>query len=295
MFKKKKISQGLRSLLLMAACVILLIPGAVTVQAKTAVISQKTAYMAKGDTLQLKMKNTTKKVTWSTSNKKVAAISSKGKVTAKKVGKATITARIAGNKVGTCKITVEKKTVNRARKLRNYVLNYGKYDSDSKRYYIEKYKGTKYEKNTFRIYASKKNKIMSFYSLKSQDSFSYSSEVKINLISGSSATKKGSWSGSHVDSDEPSEKTFKGKITTAFTDMGKGFSLTYAAENDDPVSGGSDSIHKITDKDLLDEYTIDWVGDIDTLFKDLNGWMKTIKKLNKYGITMNTIGFSKLG
>lgn len=50
---------------------------------------------------------TNKKVTWKSSNKKVAAVSSKGMVTAKKTGKATITATVDGKKV-TCKVTVKK-------------------------------------------------------------------------------------------------------------------------------------------------------------------------------------------
>ncbi len=61
--------------------------------------------LAVGESTTLKMNGTSKKVTWSTSNKKVATVS-KGKVTAKKKGTANITAKI-GNKKYTCKVTVE--------------------------------------------------------------------------------------------------------------------------------------------------------------------------------------------
>lgn len=61
-----------------------------------------------GKTVTLKVKGTRKKVKWSSSNKKVASVSSKGKVKAKKAGKATITAKI-GKKKYKCKITVMKK------------------------------------------------------------------------------------------------------------------------------------------------------------------------------------------
>lgn len=44
-------------------------------------------------------------VTWSTSNSEIASVSTTGKVTAKKVGSVTITAR-AGGKSGTCSVTV---------------------------------------------------------------------------------------------------------------------------------------------------------------------------------------------
>lgn len=62
-----------------------------------------------GKTTTLKVTGTSKKVTWSTSNSKVATVS-KGKVTGKKAGTATITAK-AGTKKLTCKVTVKKKTV----------------------------------------------------------------------------------------------------------------------------------------------------------------------------------------
>ena len=50
----------------------------------------------------------TGKLTWTSSNTKVAVVSSKGKITAKKVGKATITVTTANGKKARCKITVKK-------------------------------------------------------------------------------------------------------------------------------------------------------------------------------------------
>lgn len=69
-------------------------------------ISKKNVTLYTGKSTTLKMKNTKKKVKWSTSNKKVATVTQKGKVTAKKAGKATITAKI-GKKKYTCKVTVK--------------------------------------------------------------------------------------------------------------------------------------------------------------------------------------------
>ena len=57
-------------------------------------------------TTTLKVKGTSKKVTWSSSNKKVAKVSKKGKVTAVKAGKAKITAKVASKKL-ICKVTVK--------------------------------------------------------------------------------------------------------------------------------------------------------------------------------------------
>ena len=55
---------------------------------------------------------TNKNVTWSSSNKAVATVDSKGLVKAVKAGTATITVKTAdGGKTATCKITVEAATV----------------------------------------------------------------------------------------------------------------------------------------------------------------------------------------
>lgn len=57
------------------------------------------------DTYTLSVGKTAKKVTWKSSNKKVAKVTSKGKVTAVGYGAATITAK-TGNKTYKCKVTV---------------------------------------------------------------------------------------------------------------------------------------------------------------------------------------------
>lgn len=60
-------------------------------------------------TYTLKVKGTSKKVKWSSSKKTVATVTSKGKVTAKKAGKAVISAKVAG-KTYKCTITVTNDT-----------------------------------------------------------------------------------------------------------------------------------------------------------------------------------------
>lgn len=89
-------------------------PFAVTASAaakKTPVLSakKKTVYY-KGSTT-LKVKNYTKKVKWSTSNKKVAKVNSKGKVTAVGLGTCTITAKVGSKKLK-CKVTVKECNVS---------------------------------------------------------------------------------------------------------------------------------------------------------------------------------------
>lgn len=66
-----------------------------------------------GSSFQLKVKGKVSRktvVTWKSSNKKIAVVSQKGKVTGKKVGKAQITVTVGGNnKKAVCKVTVQKK------------------------------------------------------------------------------------------------------------------------------------------------------------------------------------------
>lgn len=79
----------------------------VEIQAKAKIklnVTKKT--LDKNKTYTIKVLNTKKKVKWSSSNKNVATVSSKGKVTAKKAGTATISAKVDG-KILKCKITVK--------------------------------------------------------------------------------------------------------------------------------------------------------------------------------------------
>lgn len=67
-------------------------------------ISKKSVITNKGKTVRLKVKGTSKKVRWSSSNKKVATVK-KGRVKAKNTGKVTITAKV-GKKKLRCKVRV---------------------------------------------------------------------------------------------------------------------------------------------------------------------------------------------
>lgn len=63
--------------------------------------------MEKGDMITLKLKGKHGKVSWRSSNKKVAVVSSKGKVIAKKKGKAVVSAA-ANGKTYKCRVTVKR-------------------------------------------------------------------------------------------------------------------------------------------------------------------------------------------
>lgn len=71
-------------------------------------LNKKKVTLRVGESTLLKVKGTKKKVVWKSSKKKVATVSKKGNVTAKKAGNAKITAKTAGKKL-VCKVTVRKK------------------------------------------------------------------------------------------------------------------------------------------------------------------------------------------
>lgn len=92
-------------------------PSATSEAAKTTTkkmaINKKKATLDVGGTLKLKVNNLKKgqKVKWSSNKKKIAAVTSKGKVTAKKAGKTVITAKV-GKKKLKCTVTVRDKKSN---------------------------------------------------------------------------------------------------------------------------------------------------------------------------------------
>ncbi|MDF2905892.1 MAG: Ig protein [Herbinix sp.] len=95
------------TLILTAAPVLIPIQGAnVVALAATISISNKSITLEVGQTKTLKISGTSKKITWTSSKKSIASVSSSGKITAKGVGNATITATVSGKKL-TCKVTVK--------------------------------------------------------------------------------------------------------------------------------------------------------------------------------------------
>lgn len=69
-----------------------------------------------GEKITLKLKNNKKKVKWISSNKKIATVGKKGKVTGKKAGKVRITAKV-GKKKYTCRVTVKKNRNNKTQEV----------------------------------------------------------------------------------------------------------------------------------------------------------------------------------
>lgn len=104
----KKISSKIISIFMAALILISTISLVVPANAAAApTLSAKTLTVTVGKTATLKMKNTKAKVTWATSNKRIATVSSNGIIKGIKVGKVNITAT-ANKKKYVCKVTVKK-------------------------------------------------------------------------------------------------------------------------------------------------------------------------------------------
>ena len=88
------------------ASVMMISTVSVSVEGKTAIKLNKTSVsLVEGKSVTLKVKGTDKKAKWSTSDKKVAIVNQKGKVTAKKEGAAVISAKVE-KKTLKCKVNV---------------------------------------------------------------------------------------------------------------------------------------------------------------------------------------------
>jgi len=83
-------------------------------EAATVKLNKKKTTVAVGNTVKLKMSGTKKKVKWTSSNRKVATVTSKGVVKGRKAGTATIKAKVGG-RTYKCKVTV-KKSITTAKK-----------------------------------------------------------------------------------------------------------------------------------------------------------------------------------
>lgn len=101
----KRIRWNIGVITIMLMCLVF---GADHIYAASSVsLNKKSITMVVKDTYTLKVKGTSSKAKWSSSNKKVATVNSTGKVTAKKNGKTVITAKVNGRKYK-CNVTVKK-------------------------------------------------------------------------------------------------------------------------------------------------------------------------------------------
>ena len=131
-------------------------------------ISKSSKTILKGSTYTLKVTGTTSKVTWISSNKQIAKVNYKGKVTALKAGTATITASVNGKKLK-CTVKVVNKGLNKTSirlvknntyNLKTYGLSNVKWSSSNEKYAAVNSKGmvTAKKKGTVKIFAKSGNK-----------------------------------------------------------------------------------------------------------------------------------------
>lgn len=128
-------------------------------------LNKTKATMYVGDVLTLKLSGTTKKISWSTSNKSVVTVK-EGKITAKKAGTAKVTAK-AGGKKYTCAVTVKN-----AKKYGEGMYKVGK-DMPAGEYVL--FTNSKYSA----YFEVCKNSSGSFSSIISNDNFDYNSIITV--------------------------------------------------------------------------------------------------------------------
>ena len=114
----KRLKSLLISLVLALTCVSM-VTSTDFVQAASIKLNKTSITLYTGKTSTLKVSGTSKKVAWYTSNKKVATVSSKGVVSAKSPGQATITAKVSKKNLK-CRVTVKRSTSSKKVALRAY-------------------------------------------------------------------------------------------------------------------------------------------------------------------------------
>lgn len=99
-------------MVLMLMCMVILCRMTGVAAEKKVALNKTSVVIAKSDTVQLKLKGASGKVKWSSSRKSVAAVTSSGKIKARKVGECVIKA-VYRKKIYTCKVKVTRNRFER--------------------------------------------------------------------------------------------------------------------------------------------------------------------------------------
>ena len=291
--KMKRLLKNLCVVMIIVSVLVAFMPtfGATEAYAASKIKLNKTkVVLIKGKTTTLKVKGTSAKVKWSSSDKSVAKVSSKGKVTAKGYGTCYVYAKVKGKKLK-CKVVVETKTANQARKLRTYILKKGKCVSKSEKEYriSGKYRSNEGYAYAY-VYANKKDMKLRFewiddpvtpYELRHL-------VIDIKLIQ-SATPKEGDLLYTFTDlySEYPPESKYEGWISTDFDAKEKGVSLYKYTENE--VDNPEFTPYVVTDPDTLATY----VTPVEYNVRDAFKYFDKLFKAKKIGVTMKSIGFNK--
>lgn len=106
LFKKMNAALALALTLALVAPVVTPVTNVAVAEAATIKLNKKKKNLKVGKSFKLKVKGTSEKASYISSDETIAKVDKKGKVTAVSAGKATITATVADNEL-TCKVTVK--------------------------------------------------------------------------------------------------------------------------------------------------------------------------------------------
>ncbi len=161
-------------------------------------LNYKSISVTKGYSVKLTLKGASG-VTWTSGNKKIAKVDSKGKVTAKKEGKTTITANVMNAKY-TCKVTVKKneaqiyKYSTNAYNYSGGTLGFSKIEKTSKGYKVKAH----FMNGTYKKIKSIKNMKITIKAGKKTIAQKYVKSIKLNLSGKRTKTITFNFKGSEV-------------------------------------------------------------------------------------------------
>ena len=248
----------------------LLFPGKAVNAAPRMRLNKTAVTLIQGKTVKLRVIGTKRKVTWKSSNKKIAKVNKKGVVKALSPGKCTITAKVRGKKLK-CKVTVD--TVERinAKKLYDLIRKKGK-------------KGKGEEKN-LRTISTK------FRPKGTDDSI----EVRITaypekgkLLFSYDYVLDSPWDSYHTELTMNLLKKKKGTISTLYDGKSQGLFLTecYNGADSDEAYDDVETSVPYKGKPRPDDIS-KGIYRINDAFANYNILLK------KYGYSMKKIGFTK--
>lgn len=240
------------------------------VKVKTPAINKKSVGVFSGRTFKLKISGTKAKIKWTSSNNKIAKVSSAGAVTAKKAGKATITAKIGSYKLK-CKVFVYTKTKYSKNKvkLKNYIIENGITNANGDKVinYQREYSGFVVQAGI--VYNAKTDRFdfLSIFYMEDDSAIAVAMPVTIN--------DKGTV-----------------KVYSMFESTSSGVAYdTYAKLNVEKYDGKSNLKFKKVNSPYINNSDVQSLSN-DTLKISCNAWENILVK--QAGLSMKKIGFKSL-
>lgn len=270
----------------------LLFPGKAVNAAPRMRLNKTAITLIQEKTVKLRVIGTKKKVTWKSSNKKIAKVNKKGVVKALSPGKCTITAKVRGKKLK-CKVTVD--TVERinAKRLYDLIRKKGKKGTGEEkdlRTISTKFrpKGTD-DSIEVRITAyPEKGKLLFSYDYVLDSPWdSYHTELTMNLLKKKNGTISSSYRDLYVD--PVYTHSVNGTISTLYDGKSHGLFLTECYDGndpDEPYDGDEEISVPYKGKPRPDDIR-KGIYRINDAFSNYNILLK------KYGYSMKKIGFTK--